>query len=220
MIHARATARAELLVLGITVGTLGVGAVTIGPSLINASDAAPSPEMPSDPLLADACTALHTLIGGSVGVLRVWTDERGTFRDALLWHRDIHDPDTINRDEVVLFTYSPALGVLAAYTCTGEAPPDLAEELGIQVDGTPVEEPADPCAGAITGTRLNDSFPWSWKSSAGVGREIVASGLSGVRFLPVREAGEITEWSVRLTWGPENAEGEGDACAMVVPRAR
>ena len=211
--------RAELIMLGVTSGALGIGAVTLGPALLDASPDRPETVMPSDPRLVGACQAIDTLFAHSLGIVRVWRDEEGNPRDALLWHRDIRDPDVINRNEVVLLSFSPTLGTLTAYTCANTEPPDLAGELGLELDHNETDR-EDPCSEMIRRTSIDERFPWRWKTSGHVERSMLASGLEGMTFAPVREPGGTTQWSVEVTWTTAATDATPQACALVVPNAR
>lgn len=212
-------ARAELVTLGVTAGTLGIGAVAIGPVILNASSGTTAPATPSDPALVNTCEALIALLEQSLGIVRVWRDDDGNARDILVWHRDIRDPDTINRNEVVLLTFSPTMRTLASHTCTGLDEPDLAGELGIELDETP-ENTIDLCAAPIRRSSLGGRFAWSWKTGPGIAREILATGLSEVMLTSVREQDGSTGWGVELIWGDGASDVDREVCALVVPSVR
>ena len=111
------------------------------------------------------------------------------------------------------------MGTLSAYTCTGELKPDLAGELGIELDEKPDRVP-DPCAAPIRRSTINGGFAWSWKTAVGIEREILATGLSDVMLTPVREPDASTGWGVELIWDAGASDDDREACALVVPGVR
>lgn len=215
----RATARAELVMVGVVTGSVGLGvtAFTLGPAVINASNDLEEGQlvMPSDPAQASACAALHELFSASREILGVWHTNNGAFTEVLLWWSDTHDADRVNRDEVVLLTHSPALGTISAYACEGFEGFDAAS-MGLLVTNQDESADAADCSTPLRRSRLNDRFPWRWRSTPGVNRTIVATGLSSFTITPVREPADAHGWRVRVEWGPEISDTEDEACSFVV----
>ncbi len=221
MNFARATTRAEFLTIGIATTTISVGAFTVGPGLLRASSETPPVAVsPTTPELASACDAIRSLIDGSREILRVWNADDTGFEEVLLWQSDTHDPDVINRDELVLLTFSESMGTLASYTCEGDPEPDLAGELGVELT-TPAEPVGpDPCTLPVPRSSISDRFSWTWRSVPGVRRRVVATRLASFSVEGVRESESGSGWRIGVVWGTDSAEDEGEACAFVVARDR
>lgn len=195
---------AELLTAGIAVGTIGVGAVVVGPSLINASTpAAPDIDRrPVDPALEATCDAVRALMGSAVEVLGTWTSSDNGFTEIALWNRDDVEPGVINRDEILLLTHSPTMGTLAAYTCAAD------------------EDAPDACASPVRRSAFSDSFPWKWRTTGGTQRAVIAIDLKEFRLRRVREGTEPPTWSVGLVWGGDVSDTDGDVCAFSLETRR
>lgn len=138
---------------------------------------------PADPVLLDVFTRLERLCNESEGVLGVWERTQTGGSELMLWTHDGGLERTVECNEVMLLSYSPALRVLTAYV--------MRSGVG---DGEVFPGPVDERTAA-----------W-WRGRGDVERRIVATGLESVRFERAGGDGRGGEVRVHLMWERRSSE--------------
>ena len=198
----------EGLVLGAALALLGGVGVYVAPRAIEAATSGNAPAVaeviPDDPARADFCAAFRGLIESSISVLGLWENARTGGFELLLWASDDDGTGSLDTDEALLLSYSPALGAVTAYLAADAPSPDMG--LGVEVENAPAD------AGAARPIRrvLDATFPDWWRAREGVERRVIGAGLRLVRVETRDGGGGATGLVVELVWPPGVADSEAD----------
>ena len=197
-------ATGDLVVMLFSAAVVGGLGMVIVPRVIEGAVTVSSGELVPEGASSRAVyERVRALVESSVAVVGWWDrGERGGVELAL-WHGDVRDPGVVGSDEVVLLSFSPVLGGLAAYVEGG----GLCVPVGVEVEGEAPE--AHGVALSAWELARGDFGPW-WKGRPGIERHLIAAGLSDVRVVHRGMSEGLETLRIELVWGVSRSDAGGD----------
>ncbi len=177
----------EFVVVLVAAGTLGGFSIYLVPQMLSAADSrepALLVEPPIDLGHAAVFDGIREIFAGRRAVVRVWEHGGGSV-DVLVWLGDAHGQGVIDRDELMLVSFSEVLETVTAYLFEGEVG-DGAVDIGAIARGR---------------------FPDVWRRSEGVEARLIASGVRVVRFEQAEAGKGMVRLMIALRWGSRGADG-------------
>jgi hypothetical protein len=181
-------------------GGLGAVAVIVGPAGTRAADDGGS----GPPLAPDrqrVLDALATLVGRSTSVLAIHDRGPTPFSEIVLWLQDAANPGVVDAEEVGVLSHSLVLESIAFHGLVGR---DLPDDDALRALQRLVE--ADVAAPA---------FCDAWRTSPGVGRHLVATGISDLQAAWLDAGGGEPALQIFLTWTEDSADGADEASVLI-----